>query len=265
MGGAGTFRAVDAYDRFVGRYGGRLATALVLFAGVERGMRALDVGAGPGALTAVLASWLGPPNVAAAEPSEPFAEACRARVPGAEVVVAPAESLPFGDGAFDASLSQLVVNFMTDAEAGVREMARVTRAGGVVASCVWDYAGEMTLLRAFWDAAREVEPERGAAADEGVVMRRCGEGELAELWTGCGLERVRSGALVVEADYDGFDDLWAPLPTGIGPAGAFCASLDDDGRAALYDAYRRRLGVGDEPFRLSARAWAVAGVRPATA
>jgi hypothetical protein len=79
-------------------------------------------------------------------------------------------------------LSQRVVNFMTDAEAGVGEMARVTRRGGAVASCVWDYAGEMTLLRAFWDAAREVEPERGAAEDEGVVMRWCGEGELAELW-----------------------------------------------------------------------------------
>ena len=113
---------------------------------------------------------------AAADPSEPFAEACRARVPGVEVVVATAEALPFADGAFDATLSQLVVNFMRDAEAGVREMARVTRPGGVVASCVWDYAGEMTLLRAFWDAAREVDPERAAAADEGAIMRWCARG-----------------------------------------------------------------------------------------
>ena len=36
-------------------------------------------------------------------------------------------------------------------------MARVTRPGGVVASCVWDYGDEMTLLRAFWDAACEVD------------------------------------------------------------------------------------------------------------
>jgi SAM-dependent methyltransferase len=183
-------------------------------------------------------------------------------VPGAEVVVAGAEALPFADGAFDAALSQLVVNFMSDAEAGAGEMARVTRRGGVVAACVWDYAGEMTLLRAFWDAAREVDPERAAAADEGVVMRWCADGELAELWRGVGLRDVRSGALVARASYSDFEDLWWPLPTGVAPSGAFCKSLDDERRAALHDAYRRRLGVGDGPFELSARAWAVAGVVP---
>lgn len=225
-------------------------------------MRALDVGCGPGALTAELARLLGPASVCAADPSEPFAAACRERVPGAEVVVAGAEALPFPDDAFDAALSQLVVNFMEDAEAGVRELARVTRPGGVVASCVWDYAGEMTLLRAFWDAAREVEPERGAAADEGVVMRWCGRGELAELWQAAGLRDVRFGQLVVAAAYQDFDDLWAPLPTGMAPSGAFCASLDEAGRAALRDAFRRRLGVGDGPFELTARAWAVTGTVP---
>ena len=249
----------EAYDRFVGRYGAELAAALIDFAGVEPGMRALDVGCGPGALVAVLAERLGPANVTGADPSEPFAEACRARAPGAEVVVAAAEALPFPDGAFDATLSQLVVNFMSDAEQGVREMKRVTRAGGVVASCVWDYAGEMTLLRAFWDAAREVSPE-AAGTDEGEVMRWCREGELAELWRGAGLAHVRFGSLTVRARYADFEDLWWPLPTGVGPAGAFCKSLDDDRRAALHDALRRRLGVGDGPFELTARAWAVAGI-----
>jgi SAM-dependent methyltransferase len=263
MPGAETFRAsAEAYDRHVGRYGAPLASALIAFAGVERGMRALDVGCGPGALATALAERLGPARVRGAEPSEAFAQACRERVPGAEIVVAGAEALPFEDGAFDATLSQLVVNFMDDAHAGVGEMARVTRPGGVVASCVWDYAGEMTLLRAFWDAARDVDPERGAAADEAVVMRWCEEGDLAELWRGAGLSDVRSGALVVSASYSGFDELWSPLPTGVAPSGAFCKSLDDAGRAALHDAYRRRLGVGDAPFELTARAWAVAGTVP---
>jgi SAM-dependent methyltransferase len=260
MPGAETFRAsADAYDRLVGRYSPQLASALIGFAGVEPGMRAVDVGCGPGALAAALAARLGTASVRAADPSEPFVEAFRARLPGVEVVVAGAESLPFADGVFDAALSQLVVNFMRDAEAGVREMARVTRPGGVVASCVWDYAGEMTLLRAFWDAAREVDPDR-ATADEGVVMRWCAEGELAELWRSAGLRDVRSGPLVVSATYADFEDLWSPLPTGVAPSGAFVASLDEDRRAALHDAYRRRLGVGDGPFELTARAWAVAGI-----
>jgi SAM-dependent methyltransferase len=224
-------------------------------------MRALDVGCGPGALLSALAERLGAENVAGADPSEPFVEACRARVPQAEVVVASAEALPFPDGAFDVTLSQLVVNFMDDAEAGVREMARVTREGGTVASAVWDYGGEMRLLRAFWAAAREVD-EDGAAADEAEVMQWCGEGDLAELWERVGLADVRFGALTVRAAYDGFEDLWWPLPTGVGPAGAYTKSLDDERRAALHDALRRRLGVGDEPFELTARAWAAVGTVP---
>jgi SAM-dependent methyltransferase len=253
------FRAsAEAYERFVGRYGAPLAAALIEFAGIAPGMRALDVGCGPGALTGSLVQRLGVDNVRAADPSEPFVEACRERYPGVEVVVARAEALPYSDDEFHAALSQLVVNFMEDAEAGVAEMARVTRSGGVIASAVWDYAGEMTLLRAFWDSAREVDPG-GAAADEGAVMKWSGEGDLAELWQRTGLADVRFGALTVRAAYEGFEDLWWPLPTGVGPAGAYCKSLDDERRAALHDAFRRRLGVGDEPFELTARAWAAAG------
>ena len=260
MSGAESFLApAEVYDRFVGRYGPPLAAALTDFAGVRPGMRALDVGCGPGALARELATRLGAQNVAAVDPSEPFARACGARLPGVDVRVAPAEALPHADDAFDAVLSQLVVNFMSDPRAGVREMVRVARPGAIVASCVWDYAGEMTLLRAFWDAAREVEPQRGAAADEGVVMRWCGDGELARLWREAGLGDVRFGELTVSASYTGFDDLWSPLPTGIAPAGAFCKALDDPQREALRAAYRRGLGVGDEPFELTARAWAVAG------
>jgi SAM-dependent methyltransferase len=256
--GAETFRgSARAYDRLVGRYGAPLAAALIEFARVEPAMRALDVGCGTGALTAALSQRLGEANVCAVDPSEPFAEACRRREPEVEVLVASAEALPFADQTFDATLAQLVVNFMGDPEAGVREMARVTRTGGVVASCVWDYAGEMTLLRAFWDAAREIDPH---APDEADIMRWCGEGELAELWRNAGLSAVRFGALVVRAKYADFEDLWAPLLAGVGPSGAFCRSLDDERRARLHDAFRGRLGVGEGPFELTARAWAVAGI-----
>jgi SAM-dependent methyltransferase len=260
MPGAEMFRASsDAYDRFVGRYGPGLASALIAFAGIEPGMRSLDVGCGPGALAAALVERLGADNVSAADPSEPFAAACAARLPGVDVVTAAAESLPFEAGVFDATLSQLAVNFMSDAERGVREMARVTRPGGIVAACVWDYGGQMTLLRAFWDAAHEVDPKGAAAHDEAVVMRWCAHGELAELWRAAGLGDVRFGELVVRVGYAGFDDLWSPFPTGIGPAGAYTKSLEPELRDALRSAYRRRLGVSDEPFELTARAWTVAG------
>ena len=151
---------------------------------------------------------------------------------------------------------------MQDPVQGVREMARVARSGGIIGSCVWDYAGEMTLLRAFWDAARDVVPEPAAASDEGTVIHWCGEGELAELWQTAGLFEVRHRPLIVRASYRDFEDLWWPFPLGVGPSGAFCKALSEYDRAALHDAYRRRLGVGDRPFELTARAWAVAGRAP---
>src|SRR3954463_15296016 len=145
--------AADAYDRFMGRYSTLLAPVFADFAGVRGGQRAVDVGCGPGALTAVLAARLGEEAVAAAEPSESFAAAARERHPEADVRQAAAEALPFGDDAFDVAVSQLVVNFMADPVAGLREMARVTRPRGTVAACVWDHAGGRTPLAPFWRAA----------------------------------------------------------------------------------------------------------------
>src|SRR4029079_9827490 len=107
---------------------------------------------------------------------------------GVRVELAAAETLPFGDAQFDHALAQLVVNFMSDAPAGVREMRRVTRAGGTVAAAVWDYAGEMTLLRRFWDAALALDPS-ASARDEGL-MPFCTPDTLAELWSTAGLSDV---------------------------------------------------------------------------
>jgi SAM-dependent methyltransferase len=261
--GAATFLApAGAYDRHIGRYGPSLAAGLIAEAGVAPGSRALDVGCGPGALTAALAAALDADAVAAVDPSPPFVEACRARVPGADVRLAAAEELPFADGAFDAVLSQLVVNFMADAPAGVREMRRVARPHGAVAACVWDYADGMTLLRRFWDAALAVDPEGAPAHDEGRVMRYCSAPELEALWREAGVGDVRTGALEAAASYEGFDALWEPLERGVAPSGAYAAALDPERRSDLRRELRRRLDVPDGPFELRARAWFVAGRAP---
>lgn len=244
----------EAYGRHVGRYGAALAAAFCDAAGVRAGDSALDVGCGPGALLAELASRLGPDRAAGIDSSPPFVEACRLAVPGADVRRGAAEELPFPDSSFDLALSQLVVNFMNDAKRGVSELRRVSRR--TVASCVWDYAGEMTMLRVFWDAARELDPD---APDEGAVMQYCTPGELAELWEHAGLRGVTTGELVVHADYESFDDFWSPLTSGLGPSGTYCVSLDADQREALRDGCFRRLDSPPGPFRLGARAWFVCG------
>jgi SAM-dependent methyltransferase len=261
--GAATFRAAtDMYGRFVGRYAPALGAALIEAAGVAPGWRVLDVGCGPGGLASVLAERVGEKNVSAVDPSPPFVSVCRARLPLADVRVAPGEELPFPDGFFDGSFAQLVVNFMTDAKRGVGEMRRVVKPGGTVGACTWDYAEGMTMLRAYWDAAHEVVPDEADEFDEGANMRFSTEEELTGLWREVGLKAVRGGALDVTVAYEDFDDLWAPFPTGIGPAGAFCASLEPEQQQALRAAYSRRLGDPEGSFELSARAWYSVGRVP---
>jgi SAM-dependent methyltransferase len=251
--------AADAYDRFMGRYSRELAPRLIDFAGIEPGARVLDVGCGPGALSERLALVVGPERVSAADPSEMFVSACAERLPGADVRRADAEGLPWRHGTFDAALAQLVVNFMRDAYAGVREMRRVVRPRGTVAACTWDYGEGMQMLRAFWDAARALEPD---APDEGRAEARFRRPEeLDRLWRAVGLEDVATGPLVVETSYTGFDELWEPLTRGVGPAGSYCASLEPARQEALREELFARLGSPTGPFTLSAKAWAVRGMR----
>lgn len=251
----------QAYDHHVGRYGAQLAAGLIEVAGVRRGQRALDVGCGPGPLTSALAEALGAENVAAIDPSEPFVEACRARVPGADVRVGVGERLPFADGSFDAVLAQLVVQLMDDRDAGMREMARVTIPGGTVAACVWD-SRRMPLLRSFWDAALETAPERAAAIDDGRRVGYETPEELNTLFRESGLADVSTGELSVAARYDSFDDLFQPFAAGVGHSGACFASLDRAGQATLSAGAHRRLGSPEGAFTLTARAWWARGTAP---
>jgi SAM-dependent methyltransferase len=243
----------DAYLRFMGRYSEPLAVQFADLAGIGPGQRVLDVGCGPGALTAVLASRAGPGAVSAVEPSAPFAAAARERLPGVDIRQSAAEQLPFPDDAFDAALAQLVVHFMTDPVAGLREMARVTRSGGVVAACVWDHAGGRGPVSGFWRAARELDP----AADDESGLAGTREGHLAALFAQAGLSAVQSSTLTVRVRQPDFESWWEPFTLGVGPAGAYLAALDGDRRNALREQCRRQLPDG--PFEVSALAWAATG------
>ena len=246
--------AAEAYDRFMGRYSRHLSAQLADLAGVSRGQRVIDVGCGPGALTAELVARLGHEAVAAVDPSEQFVTAARARNPGADVRRASAEQLPFPDRTFDAALAQLVVHFMSDPVAGLAEMARVTRQGGVVAASVWDHAGGNGPLAAFWQAAREMDPD----VDDESQRAGTRQGHLAELFEAAGLREIQETSHSASLEHPTFDAWWEPFTLGVGPAGAHVAGLDAEGQAELRERCRGRLPT--PPFVLTATAWATRGI-----
>jgi SAM-dependent methyltransferase len=242
-----------AYDLFMGRYSSPLADVFADYAGVSDGQRVLDVGCGPGALTSVLAARVGPQAVAAVDPSPTFVEATRRRIPGVDVQQATAEALPHGTSSFDATVAQLVVHFMNDPVAGLREMARVTRPGGNVAACVWDYEGGTGPLCVFWEAARRLDPD--AVGERSMAGGR--EGHLAELMNAAGLRDVSSGSVSVSVEHATFEEWWHPFTLGVGPAGAYTASLAPAARARLLDTCRELQPTS--PFTVTATAWAARG------
>ena len=242
--------SADVYLRFMGRYAEPLAVQFADLAGVQAGQRLLDVGCGPGALTAELVRRAGADAVLAVEPSASFAAAVRERLPGVDVRQSPAEQLPFPDGAFDAALAQLVVHFMTDPVQGLREMGRVTRPGGIVAACVWDHAGGRGPLTTFWSAVRELDP----AADDESGLAGVREGHLAQLFAQAGLGQAQAGTLTVRVRQASFEQWWEPFTLGVGPAGAYVAALTPDRRAELRERCRCLLPAG--PVETSATAWA---------
>jgi SAM-dependent methyltransferase len=241
----------DAYLQFMGRYSQPLAEQFVNLVGVRRGERVLDMGCGPGVLTAPLVSRCGDGSVAAVDPSPPFVAAAAARFPGVDVRKAAAEGLPYDDDTFDAALAQLVVHFMTDPVSGLREMGRVTRPGGTVSANVWDNAGMSGPLSVFWRAVHEVDP----AASGEAHLAGSREGHLAELADEAGVAHVRSTSLTVRIPFASFEDWWRPYLLGVGPSGAYVASLDDDGRREVQE--RCRALLPDPPFEHAATAWVV--------
>jgi len=248
-----TFAAADAYDRFMGRYSKPLAVKFADFAGLAPGGPLLDLGSGPGALTAELAARVGAGNVTAADPKEAYLDALRHRLPEVHVVRASAEHLPFDDGWFDGSLAQLVVHVLDDPVAGLREMKRVTREGGVVAACVWDFT-DGGPLGPFWKAARALDPE---LEDEGA-WPGTRAGQLAELFRAAGIAGVVDAALCVDVEHAAFEQWWAPFAHGVSPSGTYVAGLDPDRRDALRDRCREMLP--EPPFVVSAKAWAARGI-----
>ena len=124
---------------------------------------------------------------------------------------------------------------------------------------VWDYAGEMQLMRHFWDAAVALDAD-ARELDEGRRFPIADPGPLSELFRGAGLSRVETRAIDVATVFKDFDDYWSPFLGGQAPAPGYCMSLSEDRRAELRERIRADLPIGaDGSIALIARAWAVRG------
>lgn len=242
-----------AYDRFMGRYSVPLAPLFADMAGVTHDQRVLDLGCGPGALTGELVQRLGPALVAAVDPSDSFVAAARERHPDVDVRLAGADRLPFPDGSFDIALAQLVVHFMADPVAGLREMSRVTRPRGVVAACVWDFEEGGSPLSLFWQAAHDLDP----AAPGEATLPGTRRGQLGQLFREAGLTDVEECTLTVSVPHEHFEEWWKPYTLGVGPAGAYVSSLETGRRTLLAE--RCRALLPEPPFTVTGRTWAARG------
>lgn len=258
--GARTFRvAAAAYDSFMGRYSGPLAHQFADAAGVRRGQTALDIGCGPGALTAVLVERLGSESVAACDPSPGFVTECAARHAGVRVETGRAENIPFDSQSFDHAMAQLVLHFVSEPDLVAGQMLRVVRPGGSVSACVWDFDGGMEMLRSFWDAAHDVMP---SVPDEAGAVRFGAPGEIAELFASAGMQEIEESTIRVTSAYSSFDEFWDGFLAGVGPAGSFCISLSDADQARVRSALFERMGRPSVGFTLGAVARCAVGRTP---
>jgi len=252
----------DAYQPYVGRWSSLVAREFVAWLAVSPRSRWLDVGCGTGALTQAILEGADPSGVTGVDPSDGFLAYARRRVTSATArfEVGDAQALPVEDAGFDASVSGLVLNFVPDMIKAVHELARATRSRGRVAAYVWDYAGEMQLMRRFWDAAIALDPA-ALALDEGRRFPICQERPLGELFRSAGLQQVEVGAVDVPTVFKDFEDYWTPFIGGQGPAPGHCMSLTEERRGALREQLRATLPTrADGSIALMARAWAVRGV-----
>ena len=256
----------DAYERYVGRWSRPVAREFLGWLAVPRGSVWLDVGCGTGALTQTIVETAHPASMLAVDPSPGFIAGAQRQLADQRVrfEIGDARALPVADGQVAATVSGLMLNFVPAAEqaTAAREMRRVTQSRGVVGAYVWDYAGEMHMMRAFWDAAVALDP-RGAEIDESRRFPICQPQPLASLFQTAGLEGVEVRAIDIPTVFRDFDDYWAPFLGGQGPAPAYTMSLDQDRRAALRDRIRAALPIAaDGSISLIARAWAVRGTVP---
>lgn len=256
------FGNAASYDRFMGRWSRMLATHFIRFVDLPQNANVLDVGCGTGALSFALLEDARQRHVTGIDLSATYVAAAQQQNrfgDRATFATGDAQHLQFPDATFGASVALLVLNFVPDPPAAIREMVRVTAKGGTVAAAVWDFQKGMEMIRLFWVAATAALP--GVKIPKETPTPLSHAGELKTAWTQAGLGNVEERALSFQMKFASFDDYWEPLLSGEGPSGNFLRKLSEEQKGAVREELKKHLPLqsADQPFTLPASAWAVRG------
>ena len=256
---SGLWSSADAYERYMGRWGQKVAPLFLQWLDAPTNKSWIDIGCGTGGLTELIAGTCKASSIIGVDTSEGFLEIARDRVKNAEFRVGSADNLNIPSDTIDYAVSGLVLNFLPDAHAALAEMTRVVRPGGSVALYVWDYAGHMQIMRYFFDTAILFDA-RSSEFDDGIKAPICRPLALKEAFASTGLINISVNALDITTPFDNFDDYWSPFLGGVGSAPKYCASLEKSIRKKIKAAIKEKLPTGPEgEILLAARAWAISG------
>jgi trans-aconitate methyltransferase len=252
----------DTYEGYMGRWSRKVAPLFVNWLDAPQEKRWADIGCGTGILSLQISRQCKASHLVGIDTSAAYITQAAKSVPGAEFREGDATNVDLPDDALDYAVSGLVLNFIPDKVKALSEMVRIVRPGGVVGLYVWDYAGQMQIMRYFLDAARLIDPS-SSTYDDGINAPICRPKPLLDAFIAAGLSDSETTAIDIPAAFVDFQDYWAPFLAGTGSAPKYCMSLDEDTRNKIRDAVRDKLPTGpDGEILLAVRAWAVKGKVP---
>ncbi|MCJ8324476.1 MAG: class I SAM-dependent methyltransferase [Rhizobiales bacterium] len=250
----------DAYNNYMGRWSQKIAPLFLDWLNADLDKRWLDIGCGTAELSTAIVEKTQPKDLAGVDQSSAYIEYSQNKISSGNFWVGDALDLKLADALLDYAVSGLVLNFMPDQAKAIAEMKRVLRIGGTGALYVWDYAGQMQIMRYFFDVARQFD-DGGDEFDDGIKALICNPKPLKLAFEKAGFNDVEVVALDITTAFKNFDDYWQPFTSGTGSAPKYCNSLSDETREKIKTKLMSILPTSpDGEILLAARVWAVKGV-----